>query len=122
VHPHGGEVRRVGGVHQQQLAPRAAYLGKILKWLANPVIIGRGHQQRGGFRVRVERGLHVGNHQRGGDAERFNDRRRDKMWGDIEQRQRGADRLVAVAVNQQRTAGRYGSGKHGEHTLCRAAG
>ena len=118
----GREVCTVCTVYEQQLAVRAAQIGKLGNRPPDAVIGRRGQKDRLDLRMRDQLCFRILDRKRTGNREWLDQRCRKEIRRNAEQRAAVADGLVYLAVEQDSAAASDRCAEHGENALCRAAG
>ena len=116
------EMRAVRGIHQQELAECAAQVGQRRQIAAHAVIGWRGYEDGPDIRMVNHLALDLVLRQPARHRERLNERRRNKIGRDIEQRAGMAHGFVAFAVYQHAAAPSNRGSEHGHDALRRSAG
>ena len=109
-------------VYEQQLAVRAAQIGKLGNRSPDAVIGRRGQKDCLDLRMRDQLCFRILDRKRTGNREWLNQRCRKEIRRNAEQRAAVADGLVYLTVEQDSAAASDRCAEHGENALCRAAG
>ena len=118
----GREVCTVCTVYEQQLAVRAAQIGKLGNRPPDAVIGRRGQKDCFDLRMRDQLCFRILDRKRTGNREWLDQRCRKEIRRNAEQRAAVADGLVYLAVEQDSAAASDRCAEHGQNALCRAAG
>lgn len=118
----GREVCTVCTVYEQQLAVRAAQIGKLGNRPPDAVIGRRGQKDCLDLGMRDQLCFRILDRKRTGNREWLDQRCRKEIRRNAEQRAAVADGLVYLAVEQNSAAASDRCAEHGENALCRAAG